>query len=241
MTARPSFEKFKQIFIHNINARSRTARGISDTSSSEIKKELLLDGNELESQVKKNTSRLIRSVWKNSHYNYVSVAQMRALLEEWNDIINYKLQDQNTYGAEQKKLQEQIEQSSRNSKIPYRINPRYRVWNVSYSTLNVSPVDLEFWMDHFYFMLSARIRKLNSRNTISQATLLAYADHMVDVGIHPWADGCGRNSTTLVMWLSLLTPGWQLPVFGARDEHYANIADLPRHILYFKQCLSRGI
>lgn len=160
-------------------------------------------------------------------------------MESWYDIINHGLQDPDAYRREHERLEMEAERLRGKTGQPYRINRRYRVWNFSYGSLNLAPVELELAMDRFYTDLSRKIKMAKS-GEISQAELLVYADHMIEPEIHPWADGCGRNATATVMWLSLLVPGWQLPVFGTRDEHYENIHNLESHTHYYQQCLDRA-
>ena len=77
------------------------------------------------------------------------------------------------------------------------------------------------------------------RELPSQAQLLAYVDHVVDQAIHPWADGCGRGSTALVMWISLLYGNF--PCFVDKATHYKNIKDIEAHTVYFQECLERSL
>ncbi len=109
---------------------------------------------------------------------------------------------------------------------------------MSYTKTRLEPLQLEFAMDHFYDELLLNIEAAR-KGVISQAGLMAYADHMIDGEIHPWADGCGRSATAAVMWLSMILPGGALPVFGERAEHYASIHDRAEHTKYFERCLAR--
>lgn len=239
MTRMITFVKFSQVFRRNIQLRSRTAGGVSDTSWSPGKKPLLKSGEELRAQVERNTTTLIRSVWESARHAASTPAGVRRLLEQWYDIINHGLQDPNAYREEYEKLDAEAARMRVETGLQYRINRRYRVWRVTYTRANIAPVELELTMDEFYTALSEKIKQAKA-GTILQGELLAYTDSMIDVEIHPWADGCARNATATIMWLSLLVPGWRLPVFGTRDEHYMHINDLSGHTEYFQQCLTRA-
>lgn len=237
-----SFEEFASIFGENLEKRSRTAKGISDTSSSSKKKKLLKVGEELKAQVKENTDRLIRAIWVNGCFfattkEVPSNDEIKFLMERWDFIINQNLQDPDAYAEDYGRLSKEAVIQKDATGLNYRINKQYRTWSVTYTKLNLSPLELEFAMDKFYTEFSSKIA-LAKEKKISQANLLAYADLVIDGEIHPWADGCGRNATASVMWLSLLSSDFKLPVFGTREEHYANIHDLTEHTKYFEKCLT---
>lgn len=233
------FELFWAVFHQNLTKRSRTAKGKTDTAVSNKKKKLLKEGTDLGEQVKRNTDLLIRSVWDSAGTENVDLVKTRQLMEYWNAVINKDLQGSNIYLEEIKKLeQEAIELAQKTGKA-YRINRAYRVWDVPYG-LKIPPVELELAMDEFYQELVAKIKLALDRRLL-QAELLGYADRMSDSGIHAWADGCGRISTALVMWLSVLVPGFTMPLFGTREEHYQTIQDLAEHTKYYQRCLNKRI
>lgn len=232
-------ELFREIFHQNLKERSRTAKGKTDTAVSDKKKKLDKDGADLEAQVKENTDALINSVWNSASLENVDPMTIRRLMEEWNAIINNGLQDSDIYLEERIKLElEATELAQKTGKL-YRINKAYRVWDVPYG-LRIPPIELELAMDEFYEDLASKIW-FALDGQMSQAELLAYADRTSDSGIHAWADGCGRISTALVMWLSVLAPGFLLPLFGSRKEHYNAIQDLNKHTEYYRKCLNRYI
>lgn len=233
------FELFWAVFHQNLAKRSRTAKGKTDTAVSDKKKKLSKDGVELGEQVRINTGLLIQSVWDSVRTENIDPIEIRWLMEEWNAIINKNLQGPDIYLEEIKKLEQEASELAQKTGKLYRINKAYRVWDVPYG-LKIPPVELELAMDEFYQELAARI-KLALDCRLPQAELLAYADRMSDSGIHAWADGCGRISTALVMWLSILVPGFTMPLFGTRDEHYQTIQDLAEHTKYYQKCLNKRI
>ncbi|MBI2109480.1 MAG: hypothetical protein HYT93_04955 [Parcubacteria group bacterium] len=239
-----SFDVFEQVFRDNINTRSRTAKGKSDTASSSTKKKLLLEGEDLKKQVELNTKLLIKGTWTHGN-NYkntlINALHLRIIMEGWFDINTQGLQRLDVYKEELAALGKTATELSLRYGRNYKINRRYRVWPVSYTTLNIQPIDLEFFMDEFYVTLSNKIQKVREGN-LSQAELLAFADLMIDGEIHPWSDGCGRISTAVVMWLSVVSGCSKLPIFGTREKHYASIREVEgcvAHARYFEACLRR--
>lgn len=238
-----SFDDFARIFAENLEKRSRTAKGISDTSTSSKKKKLLKEGEELKAQVAENTDFLINIVWVDAvlftsiNINSPDVS-LRNLMEKWDCMVNFNLKPPDVYAEDYLKLCKEADVLRKKTGLNYRINKQYRTWHVTYTKLNLPPLDLELAMDKFYTDLFSKIA-LAQENEISQSELLAYADHMIDGEIRPWADGCGRNATASVMWLSLLSTDFKLPVFGNRDEHYATIHDLAEHTKYYETCLTK--
>ncbi len=230
-------ETFSRIFRENLVKRSRTAKGSSDTSTSSKKRKLLKEGEELVRQVEENTSRLIESVWLERDAHRLDADGLRALFEKWYDIINFNLQPQDAYKEAFEKLSQDAKYLELKTGKPYRINKRYRVWEVSYTTFNLNPLELELAMDSFYFAFSWKIEVARA-GAVYKPTLLATADYMIDGQIHPWADGCGRHSTAVVMWLSLLAPPEGLPIFETREEHYSTIRNLSGHTKYYERCLA---
>jgi len=229
------YELFARVFRANICARSRTAGGISDISTSKGKKPLVKSGKELEEQVRQNTEQLIDAVWKNPPSRSMDAANVRMLMELWYDIANIGLQDTQQYQKEQEELRLEAECLGKITGQPHRINSRYRVWDVSYTTLCIKPVRLEVVMDWFYAELY-RFIDYASADICSQEFLLAFADLIIDGEVHPWMDGCGRIATAAVMWLSLLRGNYALPVFDSRNVHFNSIHDLQAHKAYYFSC-----
>lgn len=233
------FTTFSQIFEENLTRRSRTAKGVSDTGTSKTKKKLLKEGEELRAQVRANTQHLIQTVWDARRNHGMRPDELRQMMERWYDIIQRDLQDDRVYAEERAKLQQEMDRLGlrSTSDFPLTVNPRYRLWPVSYSKRNIQPIELETAMQKFYETLHALIQRERGALKTNEARLLAFADVELDGEIHPWLDGCGRLSTAVVMWLSLLNPDWYIPVFQERDEHYRCIHNLGGHTEYFERCL----
>ena len=237
-----TLKRFSQVFKGNIHKRSRTASGTSDVSSTPGKKKLLLDGNDLASQVERNTDNLIKLIWHDFEdcSAPLSPENIRSRMEHWYDVINHNLQDADAYADEREKYIVRAQHLKVATRRNYRINNRYRLATPKYlieKGVAVYPiVELEFQMDYFYQDLSDLLK--NRKMTLPQ--LLAFADMQIDGKIHPWVDGCGRVATALVMWLALWCDQ-VLPIFGNRDEHYSAIKanDEEAHVNYYNRCLNR--
>lgn len=227
MAGKILYADFKAFFEENVARRSRTSKGISDISSSRVKQKLLKEGPDLEYQVKKNTDRLIDSVWEHRKLDPITPQRICFLDTWWNDIINFGLVPFGAYEEEYEELE----------KEGYKMNRRYRVWTPEYTTFKLAPHEIESSMSSFYQSLYENIERAR-RGALCQAGIIAYADFIVDSAIHPWVDGCGRSATALVMWLSLLVPGSRLPLFGARELHHKAIKDLSLHVAYVERCLT---
>ncbi|MEK7464177.1 MAG: hypothetical protein AAB617_00135 [Patescibacteria group bacterium] len=180
------FMEFADIFKENLTRRSRTAKGISDTSSSSSKKPLLKSGEDLRRQVEENTLFLITNAWDRGQNQPSDPTAMRQMMELWYDIINKDLQNPDAYKETFSELEAEAGRLSGETGKPWKVNHRYRTWTISYTSLNLKPIDLEFAMESFYRTLFEKIRRAES-GQLSQAELLAFADHMIDGQIHPWA------------------------------------------------------
>ncbi|MBI2056435.1 MAG: hypothetical protein HYT37_03560 [Candidatus Sungbacteria bacterium] len=232
-----SFTDFKAFFEENIDRRSRTASGVSNTATSKTKQALLKTGEDLKIQVKKNTERLIESVWEHRMLNPTIPRHIKFIDTQWNIIINRDLIAEYAYASEYEELERESEQVEKRTGVKHTINKLFRVWDVRYATLRAPPVELDTIMDSFYANLAGKIN-LYKNGLFHQSELLAYADFVIDKAIHPWRDGCGRNATAMVMWLSLLQPDASLPLFGSREKHHAAMENLSLHTLYFLSCLN---
>lgn len=231
-----TFNRFAEVFRENISARSRTAKGVSDISSSSEKRPLLKDGEALQRHMKENVEKLIRAVWVNDR-GARDPDRIRKLFEEWYDTIHVGLQDLNAYKHVREILEKKAKKLASKSGKPYRVNHRYRTWSLTYTERGYDPVELEIVMDGFYKRLSRGIEDMCS-GKITEEHLLAWTDWMMDQVIHPWSDGCGRLATAAVMWLSLLSPKGRAPRFQDRSKHYHSIKNLEKHTAYYKQCLT---
>jgi len=240
-TRKINFGEFASVFQENIYKRSRTAKGVfkkglSGSSVEKVKKYLKKSGLELEKQVAKNTGTLTNRVWNDGHRRGIDASFLRKAMEDWYDIIQHELQDIDPYKEERERLEESCKAIGVSSDVCF-TNRRYRVWDVNYAEQNPKPIHLEKWMYDFYEELVRRIWHANGNDIKSLGELLAWVDRSMDLIIHPWADGCGRMSTALVMWISLFVSALQLPRFGDREEHYDAMKDGRTHARYFQRCL----
>ncbi len=237
------FDEFARVFRHNLNSRSRTAKGVSDVSASPGKKPLVLSGPALEQQVAHNTNLLVLSVWKSDKWEGQGTKQVRELVESWNQLVNNGLQIARDYRDEQEEVYKRAKELAERTGKRHHLNRLYRVVTPPYLAAPLPPEEIEVAMDQFYLELLANTI-LAYFNELPQEELLAWVDYQMEKAIHPWADGCGRTATAIVMWLSLLDPErFRFPVFGTRDEHYAALkaGDLQGHAAYYKLCLERDL
>ena len=248
---RVGFLGFREVFAKNIHNRSRTARGrfvkgMDGKSSNPLKLDLLKTGDELLAQVAQNTEKLIARVWDNAYavrHNRFSFGvfpeDIRRLAEGWYDITQEELQDVARYEELQREFFDKAKFLEELTGIPFRFNSRYRIWTPDYLPVRIDPIQIDLYMDRFYRALSGHVTNaMRDPHSVSQANLLAWADSMIDGVIHPWLDGCGRNSVAMVMWISLVVGGWKLPVCAEKKEHYKTIRAPRKHAEYFAACLS---
>jgi len=174
MTRKILYADFKAFFEENVSRRSRTSKGVSDTSSSRVKQKLLKEGSDLEEQVKKNTARLIDSVWEHRKPDPITPKRIRFLDEWWNDIVNFGLMPIGAYDKEYKDIEKEAEHNG----IEYKMNRRYRVWTPGYTAFKLAPREIESSMNSFYQSLHENIERARS-GVLCQAGLLAYADFIL--------------------------------------------------------------
>jgi CRISPR-associated protein Csx3 len=74
-------ERFAKKLIENLDKTSRTAKGISDTSSSDQKTELLVSGDKLKEKVRENFEKAIEFIWKEKYRTFSSEAELRKFVE----------------------------------------------------------------------------------------------------------------------------------------------------------------
>ncbi|MBI4457446.1 hypothetical protein HY633_00595 [Candidatus Uhrbacteria bacterium] len=248
------FPLFREIFLMNVQRRSRTAKGEdkgSETSSK--KKKLGLSGDELKAQVRENTEQLIRKVHQaatdcmKDPYRFLPAHCMKPMCEEWFDIANLKTCDPEAYREERLALE-----ASAKLVGPLlgelEVNPRYRLWTPDYTLVKVPPLLLETYMWNFYVSLALMTFNPETGHAEFEkryrpGAVMAFADCMMDGELHPWLDGCSRVSTALVMFLAAILPdiGDVPPLFAETKEgHYKTIRDLEAHTGYFGESLKRG-
>jgi hypothetical protein len=228
------FDTFSSIFRQNLRNRSRTAKGISDTSSSPHKISLPLSGDALRVLVEANSEALIYQVWADAASPSTAPQDIRQMAERWFDVINQGLVQPEKYRELLADLTLRAERRAAETGKPYHISPRYRLWSAPH--YDVDPIDIDLALTDLYNGLA---RRLESSFQANQPELLAFADLMIDGKIHPWSDGCGRHATAMVMWLSIVLDTGRLPKFATRDHHYHAIrtGDLAAHTRYYERCL----
>jgi hypothetical protein len=245
---------FLTVFLYNVNRQSRTAKGTSDTSTSATKKPLLLTGEALAAKVRENTERLADYVWTagckaHRHPPFLAhkpdASTLGEVANQCNDIVNDGLQDLAVYddarrGVERAAWRACHALGAPNSDL-FHVNRRYRVWQPKYADPAIALHEIGAAMNLFDCVLAARtVLACDAGTWEAVAEVLAYADHMMDGRIHPWADGSARTTTALVMYLALAfreVSGSRLPVFHDRKTHLSTIQDLRAHTDYYKSIM----
>lgn len=215
-------DKFKIVFEQNVQQRSRTAKGTSNTGVSTLKLPLLLEGEELKEKLQENVARTALMI--GSYQLPKTGDRIRSLLytfDTWFDSLQERMIDMQGYERKRREL---------NLPSP---NPRYRIWEVKYDPSSSKVGSIHADMGRFARQL---VEMMDSAPYYPQ--LLAFADYEMDKIIHPWLDGCGRFATALVMWIAAQFPTLPLPVFGERTAHYKAMNEgLASHTQYFAGCL----
>lgn len=245
-----TYDRFKRVFLMNVERRSRTAKGKDEGSKTSSKKlPLLLQGEALKAKVAENVERLIDDVWSDASEvredpgREVRAAGIRARCQRWYDTACEGLIDDAGYAEVFRKMESDIGKVLGSA---FRINRRYRTWTPGYLVLQIPPAMIDEKLDDLLYRPIGLLMNLTAMRTVpiadvKLAALLAQADMLMDGEIHPWIDGCSRVSTALCMWLAALYGG-ALPLFApTKDEHYAPLRQgLEAHGRYFKECLARA-
>ena len=233
-------EAFRAIFRANVSRLSRTAKGKDEGSkTSASKKPLLLQGDALRAKVAANVEWLIDDVLDIRGSTMIAPSALRAACERWFDIANDGLYGPDAYDEEFAKLEAGAARLARATGESFPLSRRYRLWTPGYTTILVPPILLDRHMSAFYQELTTRIMRAKHRDTWEAARVMAYADFMMNGEVHPWMDGCGRVSTTLVMAIAREL-GVDPPLFAETKEgHYATILDIDLHTAYLARCIER--
>ncbi|MEK7516358.1 MAG: hypothetical protein AAB562_02060 [Patescibacteria group bacterium] len=249
---------FRAVFLRNLHSQSRSAKGVSDTSVSATKKPLLITGEALAAKVRENTELLAEFVWQrgnSDHRRHPKVTFMHTpdavmlgeVANQCNDIVNDGLQDLAVYDDARKGVERASWRACHAMVAPndglFDVNRRFRVWQPKYADPAIALHEIGAAMKLFDCVLAARmVLACDAGTWEAAAEALAYADHMMDGRIHPWADGNARTTTALIMYLALALflrkEHERLPVFRDRKTHLSTIEDLPAHTDYYKSIMT---
>jgi hypothetical protein len=246
------YERFKRVFLMNVERRSRTAKGKDEGSKTSSKKlPLLLQGEALKAKVAQNVARLIDDVWNDAggqrfgQPDRFRSSVLRAMCERWYDIACDGLIDDAGYAPVFAELDAKIAAIGAGDEIG-NLNRRYRTWTPGYTVLQIPPALIDEKLGMMLYVPLGIFLKVVATpggpiEHESLGHILAFADLMMDGEIHPWIDGCSRVSTALCMWIAAIY-GQDLPLFApTKDEHYAPLRHgLEAHAKYFEDCLKRG-
>ncbi len=168
--------QWTRLAANSVNAVSRTAKGVSDTSLAVDKPELSLgSGDELRMRAATNLDRALKMVWETRTTKFFSTVEIKAHINLLAATINDGL-----VAADR---------------------PQFRTWRVRYPG-PVAPEEIAEAYDKFCLWLG---RSLPRPMQISAAPVAAHAEQRLNRGIHPFADGCGRVSRVLGAWILLRT------------------------------------
>ncbi|MFQ5662097.1 MAG: hypothetical protein ACE5F2_02500 [Candidatus Paceibacteria bacterium] len=190
-TSNTDFNTFNDSFKENINAVSRTAKGISDTSVSEEKVKLSLEKEKLAEQVDKNTDEIIKYIWENKERKFESAQDIKNLFKEVVSITNNKLTE----------------------KEPDTL----RTWDTGYGR-KVSYEELDNEMERFYQVLLEKEQEVAS-GKLKIEELAPWIELEIDRHLHPYADGCGRVAKAISNFF-LARYDHKLPNYSSREEYY---------------------
>jgi len=182
-------KEFKDQFIKNIKAVSRTSLGISDTSISTEKEKIALKGEELAHRVDVNTENVAEYIWEVKKHKIDSVETLKAALAAIVEITHKDI----------------------NEKDPY----DFRTWPVDYS--KISPENIQPAMHAFYEQYFDKLRKVANKE-MSAYEAAIWAEYTVNRDIHPFQDGCNRISMSWGV-LALAIAGEPQPKYESRGGY----------------------
>lgn len=167
----------------SVNAVSRTAKGVSDTSLAVNKPGLMISsGDALRLRASRNLDDALRLAWAQKRRKGFRTTEMTAFIESLARHIN-----------------EGLVESSR---------PLFRTWPVKYAG-PVPPEEIQNAYAQFCLWLATHLPW--SRESPNAVRIAALAERRLNREIHPFADGCGRISRVLGAWILLRTG--HLPAF----------------------------
>lgn len=227
---------FTAIFVDNIMARSGTAKGEPNTTTSSDltsgKLPLLLSGQELVVAVRTQAEIAARTAWvyreiepNAGDISSISGELYQALMEGIVDFAEY--QKMAPKGADTNL-------------------GRYRLWTPDYLEGPLASEDVPDRMDEFHQNLARQIEIPDGEEkrrfeiaALTLADMLGQIDYVLEDVIHPWVDGCGRYATAMVMWIALVAGDGRLPVY---DDHFTDLhgQGLDERVTYYKQCFQRN-
>jgi hypothetical protein len=216
------YDTFAEFFRHNLNTRSRTSKGASDTSVSPDKPQLIGDEDYRIAKVAENTELLIDSVW-----SVFSAPQLpfedwdeRVFLQtvsEWAQLNSRDLFDWPAYQSQV------LEFCKRENIVPMIFDMLWRTWDsdkYGYAQATAIPDVFRQYSEVMYCILAGDGLRLDP------ATVLGMADYLHDGYAHPWADACGRTSVAIAMFFSAVLADRNgkvlLPRYPDRRSLYAS-------------------
>jgi|GEM_PF-1392742 len=185
------FEIFKKVMTDNLEATSRSAKGVSDTSVSTEKNKLLKEGEDLSEQIKTNQNHLVEYIWENKNIEINSEEDIENIIKNITDVVNDKLVSE-----------------------PY----KFRIWPVKYGR-KVSPENIENEMNNFYLNAYTKLKEVE-HDELNPNSYARWLEVEIDKSIHPFQDGCGRIAKAVSAFF-LVRFNKPLPYYESREKYYA--------------------
>ncbi len=194
-------DTFAEFFRHNLNTRSRTSKGASDTSVSPDKPQLIGDEDYRIAKVAENTELLIDHVWQStrSSTSRQTPERLLALFRQWAELNS---RDLFYWEAYTKKVEEFVAKMGGDMND---FDPLYRTWDSDkYHYIRVMFIHHAMQQFAHYMQLVLDFGASPIGLDFDLATILGTADYLQDGSIHPWADACGRTSVAVVMFAAVV-------------------------------------
>lgn len=189
----PSREDYSKQALENLQATSRTAKGVVDTSASADKTEKMSRDLTVETAVKRalqNFTDAIQYLYEHRQEQFNDPQKLRGFVERVAKQINAGITKEGVL----------IRSGMDSTKFPY-----------------TKIADLESAMQQFYQELLHRLNEPMQ----DPKEIAAFIEYHIDPVDHFFADGCGKAAKAISAW-SLMRVNMPLPHYRGRDEYYAH-------------------
>ena len=222
----PGPKEYRDHFIRNILAGSRTAQGISDTSVSADKPKLNVEGEALAKKVRENAEACFELAWRGRVREY----------KDGEAVYHFALEGR--AAAEGNVKPEDVERFIRlaNETANRGLTQEgagtfpWRSWNVE--KFDYVPAEtIQPAMKAYCAELARRIQV--HEDPVKTA---AWHEQTFDMKIHPFADGVGRTRQVVTAML-MMRNGNELPTYPDREVYYSHAKDSPERFESFFRTL----
>jgi fido (protein-threonine AMPylation protein) len=190
------------LLLSRLAEMSRTLGGVSDTSSSDEKPSLVMEGEDLKARTKANIARAAEYLFAARDKVFADEREVRAFVDELARLVS-------------------------NGLLPVG-QGLYRTWETKFRQTSPSAIEGEYsrFCERLYEGL--RVDPDTEWAVVHPADDIAFAgwvERELDSRVHPFADGCGRSAKLLSSWV-LLRAGLMPPRWPARAEYYRAVATM---------------